>query len=146
MTSSDDYGSILSIVNGLPVPKMVNHERVKQLKTDVFIVTPLGSGTTWMQQIVRLIQSKGEQESQIISDAVPWVEASSGVAFGRTESDGYATNVILEDMPRPRAFKTHFPYELSACGPPNKTPCKYIYIVRNSNGVHVLQVEASLLS
>ena len=104
--------------------------RLLQLN-DVFIVTPGASGTTWMQQIVRLIRSKGEQDSQILTDAVPWVEASSGVAFGCAETDGYATNVILEDMPRPRAFKTHFPYELSACGLPDKTPSKYIYIVRN---------------
>ena len=136
-SASDDHGSMLSIVNGLAVPRMVTQERVDQLKTlklyqdDVFIITPLGSGTTWMQQIVRLIRSKGEQDGQIISDAIPWLEASSGVAFGRAETDGYATNVILKDMPRPRAFKTHFPYELSACGLPDKTPCKYIYVVRN---------------
>ena len=118
----------MNVVNGLAVPRMVTQERVDQLKTlklyhdDVFIITPLGSGTTWMQQIVRLIRSKGEQDGQIISDAIPWLEASSGVAFGRADTDGYATDVILEDMPRPRAFKTHFPYELSACGLSDKTP------------------------
>ena len=120
MTSSDDHGSMLNIVNGLAVPRMITQERVDQLKTlklyhdDVFIVTPGASGTTWMQQIVRLIRGKGEQDSQILSDAVPWVEASSGVAFGCAETDGYATNVILEDMPRPRAFKTHFNFRMNS--------------------------------
>ena len=140
MSSSDERAQAVNTVNGVGVPEVVTQERVDQLKTmklypdDVFIVTPTSSGTTWMQQIVRLIHSKGEQDGRVLSDAVPWIECKP---FSRTETHGYATDVILEDMPRPRAFKTHFPYELSACGLPSKTPCKYIYVVRNKKDLMV---------
>ena len=40
-------------------------------------------------------------------------------------------------MPRPRAFKSHMPYDLCPCGPPNTTPCKYIYVIRNPKDVAV---------
>ena len=44
------------------------------LAEDLFIVTYPKSGTTWMQQIVKLIRTNGLDDGMRISDAVPWLE------------------------------------------------------------------------
>ena len=38
-------------------------------------------------------------------------------------------------MVSPRAFKSHFPYEMMPCGMPSTTPGKYIYVARNPKDV-----------
>lgn len=137
--------SLVNIVNGLPVPKLVLQEKVDQLKEmklypdDVWITSYNASGTTWMQQIVRLIHSNGEHDDRKLANAVPWLEASQGVSFQGISLDKFSPHddLKVEDMPRPRAFKSHFTYELLPCGPPNTTPCKYIYIARNPKDVMV---------
>ena len=45
--------------------------------------------------------------------------------------------VDLSSMPKPRAFKSHMTYETMPCGRPDKTPCKYIYIIRNPKDIAV---------
>ena len=137
--------SLVNIVNGLPVPNIVVQKKVDQLKgmklypDDVWITSYNASGTTWMQQIVRLIHNNGEHDDRKLSSAVPWLEASQGASFGGVSLDNFCPDADLgvEDMPRPRAFKSHFTYELLPCGPPNVTPCKYIYIARNPKDVMV---------
>ena len=43
----------------------------------------------------------------------------------------------VDQVKRPRAFKSHFPYDLLPCGAPHTTPCKYIYVTRNPKDVAV---------
>ncbi len=111
-------------VNGVLVPGFVTEEIVEDLKNfklyadDIWIVTFPKCGTTWTQQIVRLIINKGIQSDIKVTDAVPWLEG--GNIFGD-----------LDEMPRPRAFKSHFSYDLLPCGPAHTTPCRYIYVIRN---------------
>jgi hypothetical protein len=113
-------------VRGLLVPSVVKQEALDKLKElelytdDVWVVTYPKCGTTWTQQIVRLIRNNGVQDDVRITTAVPWVEAGPPI-----------NTVRAEDVPRPRAFKSHFPYDLLPCGPPHTTPCKYIYVTRN---------------
>lgn len=45
--------------------------------------------------------------------------------------------VNLDDVPRPRTFKTHFSNKDLPCGLPENTPCKYICVVRNPKDVAV---------
>jgi hypothetical protein len=117
-------------INGLLVPKFVLQEDVDKLKdfklypNDVWIVTYPKCGTTWTQQIVRLIRNNGEKDDVLISAAVPWLEAIARYP-----------EVKVDDLPRPRAYKSHFPYSLMPCGPPHTTPCKYIFIARNPKDV-----------
>ena len=93
--------------------------------SDVWISTFPKSGTTWTQQIVRLIRNKGESDGLRITESVPWLES---VKY---------KDVNISTLPTPRAFKSHMPYELMPCGVPSSTPCKYIYVVRNPKDVAV---------
>ena len=121
----------------LNVPNILDLEWVKNMKDmvklrpdDIWIVTYPKSGTTWTQQIVRLILNRGKDDGKVLSDAVPWVEG-----FNK-ELPGHEC-VNLDDMDSPRAFKSHFPYDLMPCGPPNTTLGKYIYVIRNPKDVFV---------
>jgi hypothetical protein len=125
-------GLPLHEVNGVLVPRFVRQENVDKLKDlelypdDVWVVSYPKCGNTWTQQIVRLIRNNGVQDDVFITTAVPWVEA--GPPFN---------SVDAENVPRPRAFKSHFLYDAFPCGPPHTTPCKYIYVVRNPKDVAV---------
>jgi hypothetical protein len=65
--------------------------------TDVFIVTPPKCGTTWMQQIVHGLRTRGSMDFDEISRVVPWINMAYDVGI-----DIYAPQVA-----RPHAFKTH---------------------------------------
>ena len=129
----------LHTVNGLLVPDFVTQENMDKLKDlelypdDVWVVTYPKSGTTWTQQIVKLIRNNGVQDDVRITTAVPWPESS-------------LFPFKMEDVTRPRAFKSHFPYDLLPCGPPHTTPCKYIFVARNPKDVAVSSyVQAELV-
>jgi len=65
--------------------------------TDVFIVTPPKCGTTWMQQIVHGLRTRGSMDFDEISCVVPWINMAHDMGI-----DIYAPQVA-----NPRAFKTH---------------------------------------
>ena len=122
----------LNTVNGVLVPYMIKqHDMDKYAASislepsDVWIVTYPKAGTTWSQQIVKLIRNGGESDDKTIDVSVPWLEANA------------LFKLDLASLPKPRAFKSHFPYELLPCGKPNTTPCKYVYVARNPKDVAV---------
>ncbi len=125
-------------VNGLPVPKFITQSQVdliggmEAFTDDIWIVTYPKSGTTWMQQIVKLILNNGENDERTLSQAVPWLEAANNPdpSFDYNQID-------ISNMSRPRAFKSHFPFHLMPCGKPNEIPNKFIYIARNPKDVAV---------
>ena len=129
------------LLDGLVVPPFIDTEWVKKMKDiklrpdDVWIVAYPKCGTTWTQQIVRLIinasNGRGEDKSKITL-AVPWVET-----FGPIQGTRHKYFVDLDQMASPRAFKSHFPYDMMPCGPPNTTPGRYIFIIRNPKDVAV---------
>ena len=123
----------LCLLYGLLVPEPVaDQEHIEKLRNfklypdDVWVASYPKSGTTWTQQIVRLIRNNGEEDSRTISEAVPWLEGLKQYP-----------EVNMDELPRPRAFKVHFPYDLLPCGPPHTTPCKYIYVMRNPKDLAV---------
>jgi hypothetical protein len=83
--------------------------------TDVFIVTPAKCGTTWMQQIVHGLRTRGSMEFDEISRVVPWINLAYDCGI-----DIYAPQAA-----EPRAFKTHSPLDETPKGG------KYIVIVRD---------------
>lgn len=83
--------------------------------TDVFIVTPPKCGTTWMQQIVHGLRTRGSMDFDEITRVVPWIN----MAFD-TGIDIYAPQVA-----HPRAFKTHSALDEVPKGG------KYIIVVRD---------------
>ena len=117
---------------GITVPYFITEEALEKLKDfqlypdDVWVVSYPKSGTTWLQQIVKLIRSNGAQDDTRITHSVPWSEGI--VRFPGVDIDALA---------RPRAFKSHFPYEIFPCGNPSTHPCKYIYVSRNLKDVSV---------
>ena len=44
---------------------------------DVFVATYPKSGTTWMQQIVKLVWNNGIEDGRDIDEALPWIEVMS---------------------------------------------------------------------
>ena len=127
-------GSHQNMINGLLVPFYIQQETLDKLKNfqlypdNVWVVSIPKSGTTWMQQIVRLIRNNGVRDDTEVDRAVPWLEALP-----------VYPHLDIEKLSRPRAFKSHMPYDLCPCGPPNTTPCKYIYVTRNLKDVAVSQ-------
>jgi hypothetical protein len=122
---------ILIFESGLSVPLIIDFEWIKCMKDevkprpdDIWVVSYPKSGTTWTQQIVRLVINGGKEDGKLLTDAVPWVEA-----FNK-KIPGYEA-LKLDEMTSPRAFKSHFPYDQMPCGPPNATAGKYIYVMRN---------------
>ncbi len=114
-----------NVVNGVVFPPFITQQRMDDLATfklrrnDVFIVTYPKSGTTWMQQIVKLICSGGKDDGKTVVDSVPWLE------------ENWSPENTFDDVPSPRFFKSHTPYQMMPGGPPETSPAKYIYVARN---------------
>ena len=77
--------------SGVPMHRYVTQQRVDELANmelrpdDLFIVTYPKSGTIWMQQIVKLICSGGEDDGVHPLDSIPWIDQSndSRISQGR---------------------------------------------------------------
>lgn len=114
----DDFTIQHSFVKGMPTPPFITEPMYEQLMTmgcrptDVLISTYPKAGTTWMQQIVRLI--KGSAETGSTDQEVPWIE---------TLPESFKSDTL----PSPRCFKSHLPYALV----PKGKGVKYIYVARN---------------
>ncbi len=87
----------------------------KPKSTDVFIVTPPKCGTTWMQQIVHGLRTRGSMDFDEITRVVPWINMAHDMGI-----DIYAPQVA-----HPRAFKTHSTMDEVPKGG------KYIVVLRN---------------
>ncbi len=83
--------------------------------TDVFIVTPPKCGTTWMQQIVHGLRTRGSMDFDEICRVIPWINMAHDCGI-----DIYAPQVA-----QPRAFKTHSTLDEAPKGG------KYIVILRD---------------
>jgi hypothetical protein len=70
---------------------------LKLRPTDV-VITPYGkSGTTWTQQIVHCLRTRGDMDFDDISRVVPWIETSPSLGI----------DLDAEQKSNPRAFKSH---------------------------------------
>ena len=122
-----------NILNGIVLPDFITQQRLDELKSfplrpdDLFIVTYPKSGTTWTQQIVKLIRSNGKDDCKTVDVAIPWLlEVNSGT---------YSRPIDVDAMPSPRAFKAHVPYQMMPGGIPSTSLAKYIYVARNPKDV-----------
>src|SRR6188474_319825 len=82
--------------------------------TDVFIVTPPKCGTTWMQQIVHGLRTRGSMDFDEITRVVPWIEMAKDMNI----------DIHKAQVANPKAFKTHKTLDALPQGG------KYICIVR----------------
>ena len=88
---------------------------LKLRPTDV-VITPFGkSGTTWTQQIVHCLRTRGDMDFDDISRVVPWIETSPGLGI----------DLDAEQKATPRAFKSHLAWsEIPQGG-------RYIVVIRD---------------
>lgn len=71
--------------------------KVKLRPTDV-VITPFAKcGTTWLQQIVHTLRTRGDMDFDDISRVVPWIETSVGLGI----------DLDADQKAQPRAFKSH---------------------------------------
>ena len=89
--------------------------------TDVIITPYAKSGTTWVQQIIHGLRTRGDMQFDEITSVIPWLEMA------------YDLGMDL-DQPQvgpPRAFKSHLSWDLVPKG------ARYIYVIRNPKDVVV---------
>ena len=71
----------LSPVNGIPMCVLISQQKIDELANfelradDLFVVSYPKCGTTWTQQIVKLILSKGVDDGVSLLTSIPWIEA-----------------------------------------------------------------------
>ncbi|XP_021073907.1 sulfotransferase 1C2-like [Mus pahari] len=121
----------LKEVAGIPLqaPTVDNWRQIQTFKAkpdDLFICTYPKSGTTWIQEIVDMIEQNGDVEKcrqAITQHRPPYIEwarppQSSGVDKAN-------------EMPAPRILRTHLPTQLL---PPSfwTNNCKFLYVARNA--------------
>ena len=135
-----DHLKYFEIKNEIKIPR-ISPERWEELKhfrlrrDDVFIVSFPKSGSTWTQQIVKLLRNGGQPDDIKIDRAILWLEildSDFGKVLGYTRDMGTSSDILC-----PRVFKNHLPYELVPGGLPHITAAKYIYVMRNPKDVCV---------
>ncbi|MGB5706799.1 MAG: sulfotransferase domain-containing protein [Arenicellales bacterium] len=89
--------------------------------SDVFIATYPKCGTTWMQQLVHCLRTRGDMDFAEITEVVPWLELSHDLGI-----DNYAPQKAS-----PHAFKSHLSWNQIPKGG------RYIHVTRNPEDVLV---------
>ncbi|KAJ8413621.1 hypothetical protein AAFF_G00081280 [Aldrovandia affinis] len=128
MTEAELY----SEYKGVYLPKLLHPpeslnflEEFNFRRDDIVVVTYPKSGTTWMQEIVPLIQSEGDMASVLTLpnwDRMPWLEEHRCIVLN------------LDERPSPRMFATHFHYSMMPVSYFKVKP-KVIYVMRNPKDV-----------
>lgn len=90
---------------------------------DVFVVTAMKCGTTWMQQVVYEVLMRGAgdlvERGATLYALSPWLEGDTSVSLDEAP--------LLGAGPRKRVIKTHLP--ASAC--PRHPDARYVYVARD---------------
>lgn len=111
-------------IDGTVVPEWTPDNLIRRLgeyderDDDIIVVTYPKAGTTWVLQILHLLQNGGEQGGVPLDRAVGWLERDD---VG-----------CLRAMPGPRLIKTHLPLRLLPFG-----KAKYVYVGRNPKDLAV---------
>jgi hypothetical protein len=87
--------------------------------SDVIISPYAKSGTTWLQQMVHSLRTRGGMDFTEITEVVPWLEMAHDLGLHLAESQKWT----------PRAYKSHLPWPLVPKG------AKYIYAFRDPKDV-----------
>uniref|UniRef100_A0A803THK1 Sulfotransferase n=1 Tax=Anolis carolinensis TaxID=28377 RepID=A0A803THK1_ANOCA len=116
--------SLLTDVEGILYPKETTRywEEIQNFKArpdDLLICSYPKAGSTWMQEIVDMIQHGGDPE-----------KCARAPIYQRIPFIGFSIEKI-EAIPSPRTLKTHFPVQHL---PPSfwEQNCKIIYVARNA--------------
>ena len=85
--------------------------------SDILIATYPKCGTTWMQQILHGLRTRGDMSFREITEAVPWLEAAHDMGLDPQS----------EQTASPRCYKTHLSWQQIPKGG------RYIHISRDPN-------------
>ncbi|MBL4622189.1 MAG: sulfotransferase domain-containing protein [Immundisolibacteraceae bacterium] len=111
-------------VSGLITEASIGNAMSFQLRpSDVFINTYPKSGTTWLQQIVHGLRSRGDMDFDEITAVVPWMETALDMGI----------DIHGEQFANPRAYKMHLPLTMAPKGGKTTT------VVRDPKDVVVSQ-------
>ncbi|XP_043942204.1 sulfotransferase 1 family member D1-like isoform X2 [Protopterus annectens] len=123
---------VLVDIEGVPVQSNLaaTWDRVKVFQAkpdDLLIATYTKAGTTWISEIVDMINNNGDTE---ICRRGPTHERVPYLEFGGPNPLPIGIEQAI-NMPSPRIIKTHFPYQLV---PKSfwEQDCKVIYVARNA--------------
>uniref|UniRef100_UPI0037E91CBD amine sulfotransferase-like n=1 Tax=Semicossyphus pulcher TaxID=241346 RepID=UPI0037E91CBD len=116
------------LISGIHDPEYVDQICHLELRdSDVFVITYPKSGTIWMQQILLLIEAKGDPSSvsqaKYNGDLVPWIEVEG-------------TREAFITAPSPRFRVSHLQHHLMPAAL-SRRKGKVIYIARNPKDVLV---------
>ena len=94
---------------------------------DVFIASFPKSGTTWTQQIVRLVYSRGliHDNDPSLHAIIPWLD----------DSEDLPDLSVVDTLTSPRVFKSHNPYHLLPCKLTESN--RLIYVTRTAKDTAV---------
>jgi len=108
----------------LSVRKTLFFEQLEERDDDIYIITFMKSGTTWMQMICYQLLTDGNMDFKHIYDVSPWLSNAA-----KTGVDPASIN----ELPSPRVFKSHDRYDLfdSEC------TAKFIFVYRQPDDVAV---------
>ncbi|MEM8531364.1 MAG: sulfotransferase domain-containing protein [Chloroflexota bacterium] len=98
-------------------------ENYQPKKNDIFVATQMKCGTTWMQQIVFEVLSRGRGDLsdtgyRHLQAVSPWIESCQGVSVAEAPLIGDSASRII---------KTHLPTKLCPYSP----QARYIYVARH---------------
>jgi hypothetical protein len=89
--------------------------------TDVIITPYAKSGTTWVQQIVHGLRTRGDMQFDEITSVIPWLEMAHDLGMDLNQPQ----------VGQPRAFKSHLNWDNVPKG------ARYIYVIRDPKDVVV---------
>jgi hypothetical protein len=112
-TSLEELGTKIELM--FVKEEIVEGLKLKLRPTDV-VITPFAKcGTTWTQQIVHTLRTRGDTDFDDISRVVPWIETATSLGL----------DLDAEQKANPRAFKSHLGWDKVPRGG------KYIVSVRD---------------
>jgi len=89
--------------------------------TDILIAPFAKSGTTWVQQIVHGLRTRGSMDFSEITEVIPWIEIAHDMGI----------DLERPQPAEPRAYKSHLAWDLIPKG------ARYIYVIRDPRDVAV---------
>ncbi|XP_015913559.2 sulfotransferase 1B1 [Parasteatoda tepidariorum] len=128
-TEKETHEPNLQMINGLPFSLMFRKDKIEEALNfqsqmgDVIIATYPKTGTTWMQYIVLQILTGGEDFppfNDVLEKHVPYI-------------DMVGVSAVEDLKTRPRAYKTHLPYNMMKTDPGSKV----IYVYRKPEDTFV---------
>ncbi|XP_051999288.1 amine sulfotransferase-like [Xyrauchen texanus] len=116
-----------NLISGIHSPEEVDKIQNWEIRdSDIFVITYPKSGTIWLQQILSLIEVKGDvtaTNDQLTSERIPWIEL-------------IGSHKRFDSAPSPRIRVSHLQYKFMPLGLKNKKG-KVIYVARNPKDVLV---------